>query len=299
MLFANVRGLRTNLPDLCVRARQCDVVLCSETKVSDRHVAELRIPGFGSPAQIRCGDLPEARGLIAYVRDGFAAHRQRTYECGCCEMLVIRVCGGRQNFYVFAVYRNPNLDDHIYDCLIDSMARIESVDGRAAFVFVGDLNAHHQEWQFPVTNPHGRMAMEFTISSGCTQLVHEPTHQDGGVLDLVITDVPDIVNVEVRAPIGTSDHSSLSVTVLTSQSVPDVSYQKDVFLKDAARWPEMREDVLRLEWGPIIRSPDPVLTMNASLRCVLQRHLPVRTIRIRPRDRPWFDDTCRRVQQRK
>ena len=69
------------------------------------------------------------------------------------------------------------------------------------FLFVGDLNAHHEEWQSPVTNQHGRKAMDFTISSGCTQIVNELTDQDDGVLDLVITDVPDIVNVEVRAPI--------------------------------------------------------------------------------------------------
>ena len=33
----------------------------------------------------------------------------------------------------------------IYGCLLNSMARIQSVDDKAVFVFVGDANAHHSE----------------------------------------------------------------------------------------------------------------------------------------------------------
>ena len=31
-------------------------------------------------------------------------------------------CGARQNFYVFSLYHNPDLDDRIYKCLLASMA---------------------------------------------------------------------------------------------------------------------------------------------------------------------------------
>ena len=33
-----------------------------------------------------------------------------------------RVCGVRQNLYVFSLYRNPDLDYRIFDCLLTSMA---------------------------------------------------------------------------------------------------------------------------------------------------------------------------------
>ena len=41
-------------------------------------------------------------------------------------MLVFRVCGVRQNFYVFSLYRNPDLDDRIFDCLLTSMAAVQA-----------------------------------------------------------------------------------------------------------------------------------------------------------------------------
>ena len=41
---------------------------------------------------------------------------------------------------------NPDLDDRIFDCLLASMAAVQAEDVRASFLFVGDLNGHHQEW---------------------------------------------------------------------------------------------------------------------------------------------------------
>ena len=82
------------------------------------HVSELLVPGFGRPVLLCRGKFPRARGMAAYVRDGYGAFRQPKYECGCCEMLVVRVWGLRQNFYVYSLYRNPDQDDRIYDCLL-------------------------------------------------------------------------------------------------------------------------------------------------------------------------------------
>ena len=95
------------------------MLLCSETLVSDkRHVSELLIPGYGRPVLMCWGKMPRARGMAAYIRDGYGAFRQPNLECGCCEMLVFRVCGARQNLDVCSLYRNPDLDDRIFDCLL-------------------------------------------------------------------------------------------------------------------------------------------------------------------------------------
>ena len=84
--------------------------------------------------------MPRVRGMAAYVRDGYEAFSQPKYECGCYERQVFRVCGVRQNLYVFSVYRNPDLDDLIFDCLLTSIADVQTEGVRASFLFVGDLN---------------------------------------------------------------------------------------------------------------------------------------------------------------
>ena len=92
-------------------------------------------------------------------------------------MLVFRVCGMRQNIYVYSLHCNPDLDDQIFDYLLASMAAVQAEDVRASFLFVGDLNGHHQEWLSSMTtNSHGVAAFDFATVSGCGQLVVSPTH---------------------------------------------------------------------------------------------------------------------------
>ena len=145
---SKVRSLSKNLSDVTwLRLSKYDLLLFSETLISDRrHISEFLFPGFGRPFSFVTGWNTAARGMAACVRDGYGAFRQLKFKCGSCEMLVFRVCGAGPDFYVFSLYRNPDLDDQIYDCLLIAMAAVQAADVRASFLFVGDMNAHHQEW---------------------------------------------------------------------------------------------------------------------------------------------------------
>ena len=104
ILCSNVRGLARNLSDLTVALSQYDILFCSETLVSDMcHVSELLVPIFGHPVLLCRGKIPRAHGMVAYIRDGYGAFRQPKFACGCCNILVFRVCGVRQNLYVYSL----------------------------------------------------------------------------------------------------------------------------------------------------------------------------------------------------
>ena len=94
-LRSNVRGLAGNLSDLTMASSRYDILMCSETLVSDMdHVSELLVPGFGRPALLCQGRMPRARGVAAvYVRDGYGAFPQPKFECGCCECSFWRLRG--------------------------------------------------------------------------------------------------------------------------------------------------------------------------------------------------------------
>ena len=77
ILGSNVRGMAGNLIDLPVFLSQCDLLLFSETLVSDVwNVSELLAPGFGRPALFCWVKILQARRMAAYVRDGHGAFRQ-------------------------------------------------------------------------------------------------------------------------------------------------------------------------------------------------------------------------------
>ena len=85
------------------------------------------------------------------------------------------------------------------------------------------------------TNRHGVAAFDFATVSDCDQLVVGPTHARSGTLDLLTTDVPDLVRVAVVAPIGNSEHSSLSAVISLAQAVTNlcVSLKHQVNFKTA------------------------------------------------------------------
>ena len=225
MLSSNIHGLHANLNNLIVSSRQFEILFCSKTLVSNlRSPKELLIPGFKQPHLLKWNDKRRGQGMAAYIRKGFSASRKPDYECDCHDVLVLKVCDKHSNFYLFSIYRNPDADDEIFDCLLNSMASIQENDRKAAFLFVGDFNAHHRKWLNSVspTDCHGLRAIDFSTESGCDLLIQRPTHRSGNAIDLIFTDVPGVVTSNVGIPIGTSDHSFVSAVIRTEQVVPEV-----------------------------------------------------------------------------
>ena len=69
------------------------------------------------------------------------------------------------------------------------------------------------------------------VMSGYEELVRVATKIAGNRLDPVMTDVPDIVDVVVRTPLGTSDHCFVSCVLSVEQSVPEYIVRSTVFFK--------------------------------------------------------------------
>ena len=69
------------------------------------------------------------------------------------------------------------------------------------------------------TNRHGVATLDFATVSGCDQ-VSGPTYVRIGTLDLLMTDVPDLVRMAVVPSLGSLDHSSLSIAISMAQAIP-------------------------------------------------------------------------------
>ena len=104
VLYSNIRVLHANFDELAVAGSDYDV----ESKVSDRrHLAELRLPGFGCLQQRLRNSSPGAQGMAQYVRERFRSFRQSKLECSCHESFI---CSRINNFYVYAFYHEPGHD---------------------------------------------------------------------------------------------------------------------------------------------------------------------------------------------
>ena len=284
------RGSST-MPKLCF-----DILLCSETLVLNfRHIAELSIPGFKRPILLKRNEINRAQGMAVYIRSGCSASHKASFECGCHETQIIKVCGKHNNFYLVSVYRNTDADDGIFDCLLASMAAIQENDRKASFVFIGDFNAHHKEWLNSIsqTDCHGLRALDFSSESGCDQIIHSPTHRSGNCLDLIFTDTPGAVAGNVGSPVGTSVHSYVSAIIKTEHAVPDISFSRKIYLKSQADWDGILSDLRELDWPDIYRQVDFVTSMNDGFERIIVRRIPSRVIKFCINDKAWFNEDCK------
>ena len=126
--------------------------------------------------------------------------------------------------------------------------------------------------------------------SGYDQLVVGPTHARGGTLDLPSTDVPDLVRITIVAPLGNSEHWSLLAVISMAQTVPNLCVNRKVFIKHQVNWNTDSGAIQDLSLRNIWSADNPVEVLNEHLLLLVGRFVPTKVIRVRNKDKPWFDD---------
>ena len=101
---------------------------------------------------------------------------------------MFRIYSRINNFYVYSCYCNRGHDGSLYECLLDSMARVQAVDdNKSLSLLMISMLITLSGWKHHASER--RDALHFCNLSGCEQLVRCPTHIAGNRLDLVMTDV--------------------------------------------------------------------------------------------------------------
>ena len=103
-----------------------------------------------------------------------------------------------------------------------------------------------------------------------------PTHIGGNTLDLVITDVPDTVDVVVVTPLGTSDHCFVSCLFCVKQSLLNYNVRSTVFLKHRINWVSVRSAVRSFTLSAILKSADLLVALiDLLVRSLVGMFLPI------------------------
>ena len=108
-----------------------------------------------------------------------------------------------------------------------------------------------------------------------------------------MTGVPDQVRVAVVAPLGSLDHSSLWIAIPKAQAIPNLYVSRSVLLKHRVNWAAVCDAIDVLPWQSIWSADNPVEKLNVHLSLLVERFVPTKVIRVRNKDKPWFNDNCR------
>ena len=153
----------------------------------------------------------------------------------------------------------------------------------------------HSGWGSRITDAHCVTAFDFATVADCSQLVNGPTHRAGDVLDLVLTNVRDLCDAHVHDNVGRSDHASLGVALNLSPTVAGFDVAHRVPLMSRVNWNAVCEALSGLNWRSIFRGPTMVEDFDREVSRIIERFVPMVTVRRRGRDAAWFDSDCRRA----
>ena len=68
---------------------------------------------------------------------------------------------------------------------------------------------------------------------------------------------------------------------------------RKVFLKHQVNWNSVCAAIREMPWRNICLPDNPVEVLNEHLYLLVRRYVPTKVIRVRNKDKPWFDDQCR------
>ena len=78
-----------------------------------------------------------------------------------------------------------------------------------------------------------------------------------------------------------------------AQAIPNLCVSRRVLMKHRVNWSAVCDAICVLPWRSIWSADNPVEELNVHLSLLVERFVPTMVIRVRNKDKPWFDDDCR------
>ena len=139
---------------------------------------------------------------------------------------------------------------------------------------------------------------------GLSQLVFEPTHRSGNILDILLSDSPHLVEnlqaMSVGEPIN-SDHSPLKFSIRTCVIKRKKIAKRTIYNYKRANWAALNNDLSRVDWDHLLNFTEADLGWNIfkeKFTTLCDKHIP--KIKIKETFKPpWYDSEVFRLNKKK
>ncbi len=295
VLSANVPGLRTNIGDLThsfALRHQVDVAVATETWLNSEVEPTFgKTPGYTH--WIRRDRSQRAGGGVAVCfREGVQAQTLHVETPPTTEALFFRVVlTDGTALLLCAVYRPPRQGPLILDFLTDNLDDLLTRHRCRHVLIVGDMNYHLERHAYD----------NLLAVQGLIDHVTFPTHERGGTLDPVITDLGEsTVMCRQLGQVGSSDHNAV-LTDINIGVAREEAVTRTIWLWDRADWPSLKSELRHTDWASLLHgdAERKARAFTERLYALQQKHVPHRIYTSKPTDQPWFGYRCRLAAERK
>ncbi len=243
--------------------------------------------------------------LIAVRRDLDVVSTKLEFKCAAEILGITLKFGDGKKIILCSFYRVGTLGARNHTEFLEFIRKARSRRGVTGIVLAGDFNMPHINWEdFSSTEAVDQLFLDSFSNLGLEQLVNDPTHTKGNILDLLLTDRPQLVsdlNVSDSNLPCKSDHFAVSF-IIKSKVDRIRTVKREALNFKKANWSALNSDLGAVNWEHILTGDIETAwaTFKETLECSIERHIPKIKIGGKPQP-PWFDaeihQACRRKER--
>ena len=239
----NARSILTNtgndlprldlLYEFCCKANDFDIITVSETHL-DQSIDnnEINLPGYAVFRRDRCRS---GGGVLIFAKSALNAVELLQLQVSGIESVFVKVKANGRQCIVGTYYRPPGQNATKSNEFIEGMHKQFSLLATDPWCklpkfLLGDFNDRCRYWNDSHDNSELKLNLFNLIQEfDMVQMVSEPTRDDN-ILDLFITDAPDIVKcVTSVVPFDNLDHNIVTVTTNWVCETSNPNYSREIF----------------------------------------------------------------------
>ena len=208
------------------------------------------------------------------------------------EVVTVRI----GHILVCTVYIPPNTNINSCSNLLYYLSDLTSTSEN--IIIVGDFNAPDIEWSsLSGTQSQSNLICDFVFNSNLTQLVEEPTHTRGNTLDIVLTNIDFIYNLQVHKSQSTlsSDHYPITFEIGLSRQSDSKRKHQYVYDYSKADMEGLSEFLLNCNIDTCYLSNDAEFVWNvidSHIQSAMDLFIPKRK-RLKPNTPCWYNSEIR------
>ena len=249
-------------------------VIVTESHLKPKHLAaEVHIEQYNVVRADRTTDKKNG-GVAVYYNNSLVSNEISTYSDDYCQAVILYV--KTLNLVIAGVYRPPNSKDTevaSFRACIDKIDSFIKKYPNSEFQMYGDLNFKYVDWEtMTLKAGHGQKISEqicadillnFMQKNLLSQHVSENTRKNKSILELVITNSPEIIHNVIVETTNLSDHDMITTRIINEKLTmqeKDPEYtpvnQFDRLNWNKAKWEEIRKDLSDINWQLTLENKD-------------------------------------------
>ena len=274
VLYSNVQSVVRKMDELraVLALEKPDVIALTETWTNESiDDSYLWIEGYNLVERKDRKDTEGGRGggILVYAREVIAWKEEEVVDFNQCATICVKRKNGVLKIRV--IYRSPNSSNRNDDNLCEWIKQI-----RDKTLIVGDLNFPGIDWVNGSSTAKGRAFYEACEDAFLQQHVEVPTHKDGNILDLVLSNELGMVkDVNLLGRIGASDHECIMISIDTDIVWETKGEKRRAFEK--ADWDAMRKEMNR-DWSALFmdkRAGEMWTVFREAVHEAIGKHVPL------------------------